>query len=75
MSIKKNDKVKIISGDDKGKVGIVLEIVPKKGLIKVQGIGLVKKHFKAKSNYERSGIRIKERFIHISNVAMNIDAT
>lgn len=74
MKIKKNDKVKIISGDDKGKFGTVLEILPKKGLIKVQGIALIKKHFKAKSNDERSGIRIKERFIHISNVAMDIDA-
>jgi large subunit ribosomal protein L24 len=68
--IKKDDMVVVITGDDKGKQGRVLLINPSKGLLKVQGIALVTKHQKARKDGEKSGIRIFERFIHISNVAL-----
>ena len=60
--------VKIITGDERGKSGKILEVNRKKGLVKVQGIGLVTKHYKARKKDEKSEIRVFERFIHISNV-------
>ena len=73
MIVKKNKiikgiVVKIITGDDKGKSGKILEINRKKNLVKVQGIALVTKHYKARKKDEKSEIKIFERFIHISNV-------
>lgn len=69
-NIKKNDEVIVIAGDDKGKKGTVLAVNPKKSLVKVRGIALVTRHYKKKREGEKSEIRIKERFIHISNVAL-----
>jgi large subunit ribosomal protein L24 len=44
MKIKKGDNVTIISGDDKGKSGKVIKVVPQKNQIVVEGINIVKKH-------------------------------
>lgn len=68
--IKKDSFVKVIAGDDKGKEGKVLLVNPKKKLVKVEGINLVTKHYKAKRPQEKSEIRVYESFIHISNVAL-----
>lgn len=68
--IKKNSKVKIISGDEKGKEGIVMLVDVKRSLVKVEGINLVTRHYKAKQANEKSGIKVFESFIHISNVAL-----
>lgn len=68
--IKKNNKVKIISGDEKGKEGNVIVVDRKKSLVKVEGINLVTRHYKAKQANEKSGIKVFENFIHISNVAL-----
>lgn len=46
MTIKKGDKVKILSGSDKGKTGKVEKVMPKEGKILVEGIHIVKKHGK-----------------------------
>ncbi|MEM8727440.1 MAG: 50S ribosomal protein L24 [Chlamydiota bacterium] len=72
--IKKGDKVLVISGNDRGKVG---EVIAKKGLrILVQGINVRKKHMKAQQQGERSEIVSMEKPIHISNVALcNGDGT
>ncbi len=68
--IKKGVLVKIITGDDRGKEGKVLLVNQKKGLVKVEGIALVVKHYKAKRAQEKSEIKIRESFIHISNIAI-----
>ncbi len=68
--IKKNSRVRVISGDEKGKEGNVIMINRKKSLIKIEGINLVTRHYKAKQANEKSGIRVFENFIHISNVAL-----
>ena len=46
LHIKKNDQVIVISGDDKGKRGKVLEVSPKEGKVIVEGAGMVSKHVK-----------------------------
>ncbi len=56
LHVKKDDTVRIISGDDKGKQGKVLEVSPKEGKIIVEGINMVKKHVKPRRMGEAGGI-------------------
>ncbi len=65
--LKKNDKVKVISGKDRGKEGNIISFIPKKNRIIVEGINVVKKHQKA-NQMSKGGILEKESSIHISNV-------
>jgi len=67
--IKKNDIVKILAGRDSGKTGKVLTVFPKKLKALVQGINMVKKHSRRKSNdQQQGGIVHKESSIDISNL-------
>lgn len=69
--IKKNDQVVVIAGRDKGRRGRVLEVAPTKGKIKVEGIGMIKRHQKANPQANRGGgIVDKEAFIDASNVQL-----
>ena len=69
--IKKNDQVIIMSGRDKGKRGRVLDVVPAKGKIKVEGANIIKRHQKANPGMNRGGgIIDKEAYLDISNVQM-----
>jgi large subunit ribosomal protein L24 len=69
--IKKNDQVVIIAGRDKGKRGRVLEVAPLNGKIKVEGVGVIKRHQRASPQSNRGGgIIEKEAFINISNVQL-----
>src|SRR5204863_4651956 len=69
--IKKNDQVVIIAGRDKGRRGRVLEVVPGKGKVKIEGAGMIKRHQKANPQANRGGgIIDKESFIDISNVQL-----
>jgi large subunit ribosomal protein L24 len=69
--IKKNDQVVVIAGRDKGRRGRVLEVVPAKGKIKVEGIGMIKRHQKANPQANRGGgIVEKEAYIDVSNVQL-----
>ena len=56
MRIKKGDTVKILSGNDKGKTGEVLEVSPKTGKILVKGVNIRKKHIKPRKQGEEGGI-------------------
>ena len=56
MRIKKGDNVEVLSGNDKGKKGEVLEILPKEDKIIVKGVNIRKKHVKAKKQGQESGI-------------------
>jgi large subunit ribosomal protein L24 len=71
LHITKGDTVQVISGDDKGKRGKVLQVFPKTGRIKVQGINLVKRHLRATPTAE-GGIVEREAAIHHSK-AMLVD--
>ena len=67
MKIRKGDNVKVLSGNDKGKTGEVLEVIPKTEKIVVKGINVRKKHVKAAPNRE-GGIVALEFPIHSSIV-------
>lgn len=68
MKIKKGDTVKVISGNDKGKTGEVLEVIPKIQKIIVKGVNIRKKHTKPRKQGEEGGIISSEYSIHSSKV-------
>ncbi|KHF39016.1 50S ribosomal protein L24 [Halalkalibacter okhensis] len=72
MHVKKGDTVKVISGKDKGKQGVILEAFPKKNRVLVEGVNIVKKHAKPSQDNPQGGILNQEAPIHSSNV-MPID--
>ena len=72
MKIKKNDTVIVLSGDDKGKIGVVKQAMPKENKVIVEGVNLVKRHTKP-SQTNPGGIGTKEAAINVSNVAIAKD--
>ena len=66
--IKKDDKVVVIAGNDKGKTGAVLACGNDRVLVK--GVNLRKKHLKKRSENGKSDIVVIETPVHISNVAL-----
>jgi large subunit ribosomal protein L24 len=68
MHIKKDDKVIILTGKDKGKTGSVLKSMPKMGKVIVSGINLSKRHQRARKSGEKGQILDKAMPIHASNV-------
>lgn len=68
MRIKKGDNVQVLSGNDKGKTGEVLEVIPKTGKIIVKGINIRKKHVKPKKQGEEGGIIPVECSIYSAKV-------
>lgn len=68
MKIKKGDTVEVLSGNDKGKKGEVLEIIPSTEKVIVKGINVRKKHVKARNANEQGGIVPVEVPIHASKL-------
>ncbi|MGN1297979.1 MAG: 50S ribosomal protein L24 [Clostridia bacterium] len=68
MRIKKGDNVQVLSGNDKGKTGEVLEVIPKLEKVIVKGVNVRKKHVKARKQGEESGIISVECAIPSSKV-------
>lgn len=68
VHVKKGDQVYILTGRDRGKKGTVLEVLPKKQRVVVDGINIVKKHTKPKPPKEEGGIKEVPASIHASNV-------
>ena len=68
MQVKKGDKVKIITGKDKGKIGTISQVFPKLNKLIVDGINLVKKHQKARKQGEKGVIIEISAPIDASNV-------
>ena len=66
MRIKKGDSVEILSGNDKGKKGEVLAVIPKTEKIIVKGVNVRKKHVKPRKQGEEGGIIQTECAIHSS---------
>ena len=68
MKIKKGDTVYVLSGNDKGKKGEVLEIIPKTEKVIVKGVNVRKKHIKPRKQGEEGGIIASEVAIDASKV-------
>jgi len=75
MRIKADDQVMVISGKDAGKTGRVTRTEPKKSRVYVEGLNMIKRHERARSqadlkNPQAGGIVEKEGPIHVSNVML-----
>ena len=68
LHIKKGDTVYVNAGNDKGKTGKVLEVIPSKDRAIVEGINIVSKHTKPSPKHPQGGIVKQEASVHISNL-------
>ena len=68
MKIKKDDKVIVLTGKDKGKTGSVIKAFPKEDRIIVSGVNVLKVHQKPRKSGEKGQIIDKTMPIHASNV-------
>ena len=70
LKVKRGDRVKILRGKDRGKIGKVLKVLSSENRVVVEGINLVKKHMRKRSEAEPGGIREIPAPLHISNVSL-----
>lgn len=70
IPVKKGDTVRVMRGEDKGKEGKVVRTYPKTGRLVVDGVNIVKRHRKARTAEEQSGIIDFPAPIHHSNVML-----
>lgn len=68
LHVKKGDTVVILSGNEKGKSGKILEVFPKEGLVLVEGVGMHKKHAKPRREGQAGQIIDKHLPIRASKV-------
>jgi len=69
MKIRKGDRVKVITGRSKGKVGDVLRVMTAEQRVVVSGVNMIKRHTKP-GRTDAGGIVEREAAIHVSNVAI-----
>jgi large subunit ribosomal protein L24 len=70
MPVRKGDTVRVMRGEDAGKEGKILRTYPKTGRVVVDGVNIVKRHRKARTAEEQSGIIDFPAPIHHSNVML-----
>jgi large subunit ribosomal protein L24 len=73
LKIKKGDQVAVIAGKDLGAQGRVLEVLPRKRRVIIEGVNRITRHEKVRMNRrggQEGGIAHKEAAIDISNVAL-----
>ena len=68
LHVKKNDIVKILAGEDKGKQGKVLFVEPKKMRAIVEGVNIISKHTRPNAQHPNGAIVKKEAAVHVSNL-------
>ena len=64
----RDDMVMVIAGDDKGKTGRVLRVIPEKSRIVVEGVNVVHRHIKRSQQNPQGGRVKREAPIHVTNV-------
>ncbi|WP_161878070.1 50S ribosomal protein L24 [Alkalibacterium sp. MB6] len=70
MFVKSGDKVRVMTGKDRGKEGTVVTAMPKQNKVIVEGINMIKKHTRPTGMGQEGGIVEKEAPIHVSNVQL-----
>jgi large subunit ribosomal protein L24 len=68
--VKRGDEVEVIAGNHKGESGRVLQVVPAKNQVIVEGVRMIKKHVRRSQDNPEGAIVEKEGPIHISNVRL-----
>ncbi|MDP6759011.1 MAG: 50S ribosomal protein L24 [Acidimicrobiales bacterium] len=70
MKIHKGDKVRVLTGKDRGKEGVVSRALPADDKVIIEGVNLAKRHQKPTKATMQGGIIDKAMPIHVSNVAV-----
>ena len=68
--VKKGDQVEVISGNFRGSSGKILEVLPRKQRVLVEGVRIIKKHLRKSEDNPSGKIAEREGPIHISNVRL-----
>jgi large subunit ribosomal protein L24 len=68
MQVRRGNQVVVLSGEDRGKRGKVLKVLPEKGRVIVEGINFISRHMRPSAGLPQGGIVKKEAPIHSSNV-------
>ncbi len=68
MHVKKGDTVKVVTGKDKGKSGVILRALPRENKVIVEGVALFKRHMKGRARGQSGRIVERSRPIDASNV-------
>jgi len=66
--VKKGDQVEVTSGNHKGAVGKILQVLPKKSQVLIEGVRLIKKHVRKSQDHPQGAIVEREGPIQVSNV-------
>lgn len=70
QKIRKGDMVRVIAGNDRGKEGEVLQVLPKEHRIIVKGVRMITRHLRPSAKHREGGIVQQEGPIDISNVLL-----
>ncbi len=70
LHVKKDDRVMVLTGKDRGKTGIVLKAIPENNRVIVEGINMIKKHQRPQGMDQQGGIIEMEAPVHVSNVML-----
>ena len=70
MKIKKGDRVRVLTGKDRGKEGEVMRAIPERDKVIVDGVNVAKKHQRPTQATQQGGIIDKDMPIQVSNVAL-----
>ena len=70
LTIRKGDRVRVLSGKDRGKEGKVLRSMPEKERIVVENVHMIKKHARPSQKNPQGGIIEMEGTIHVSSVML-----
>jgi large subunit ribosomal protein L24 len=68
--VKKGDSVVVISGNHKGASGKVLQVLPQKQQVLIEGVRMIKKHQRKSQDSPQGAIVEREGPLHISNVKL-----
>ncbi|MGN6385408.1 MAG: 50S ribosomal protein L24 [Verrucomicrobiota bacterium] len=66
--VKKGQEVVIIAGSERGKRGKIIEVIPGKNRVIVEGVKIIKKHTRRNQNNPEGAIIEREGTVHLSNV-------
>lgn len=70
QKIRKGDTVKVISGNDRGRVGTVLQVLPKERRIIVKGVQMITRHLRPSAKHREGGIVQQEGTLALSDVLL-----
>ena len=70
MKLKKGDRVRVLSGKDRGKEGVIMRAIPGRDKVIVEGVNIAKKHQRAQRATMQAGIIDKDMPVHVSAVAI-----